>query len=102
MFDAMPPGQLATRIMPTASPGSKPSPFAVAHPANGMIVYCAMKPKATLPGIRPTALKSSRLKVSPIASMEAASDQKTQFESNHSITDGLKNAITARLTSQTG
>ena len=102
MFDAMPPGQLATKIMPTASPGSKPSIFAVAQPASGMIVYWAMKPSATLPGMRPIALKSARLNVSPMPSIEAASDQKTQSELNHSITGGLKNAMTARLTSHTG
>ena len=67
-----------------------------------MIVYCAMKPNATLPGMRPMALKSSRLNVSPMPSMDAASDQKIHGLSNHSIVCGLKNATTARLTSHTG
>jgi len=89
MFEAMPPGQLATRMMPTASPGSRSSRVATNHPQSGMIVYCATNPSATLPGMRPMALKSSRLSVSPMPSIEAASDQKIHGVSNHSIVCGL-------------
>lgn len=61
-----------------------------------------MKPSTTLPGMRAMALKSSKLSVRPIPSIEAASDQNTQSELNHSMTGGLMKAMTARLTSHTG
>ena len=88
--------------MPTASPASSCIRVATSQPQSGMIVYWAQNPSATAPGIFPTALKSSRLKVSPIPSMEAASDQKIHSLPNHSIVWGKKKATTARLTSQTG
>jgi hypothetical protein len=102
MFDAMPPGQLATRMRPTARPASKFSSQPTSQPHSGMIVYCAPKPSATQPGILPMRRKSSRLKVSPMPSIDAASDQRIHGLSNHSIVCGQKNAMTARLTSHTG
>ena len=102
MFDARPPGQLATRMTPTANPGSMLRIFVIDQPMSGITVYCAAKPNTTQPGMRPMPLKSSMLSVSPIPSIDAASDQKTHVLSNHSIVSGLKNARTARPTSQTG
>ena len=102
MLDAMPPGQLATRMMPTARPGSTRSILATNQPHNGIRVYWAPNPRATQPGMRPMALKSSGLSVSPMPSIEAASDQKIHGLSNHSMVCGHKKAITARLTSQIG
>jgi len=101
MFDAMPPGQLATRMMPTAIPGSSRISVATSQPHKGMRVYCAPKPSATAPGIFPMALKSSRLRVSPIPSIEAASDQKIHSLPNQSIVSGRRKATTDRPTSQT-
>ena len=89
-------------MMPTASPGSSFNAVATIQPEIGIIVYCATKPSATLPGILPMALKSSMLSVSPMPSIDAASDQKIHGLSNHSIVCGLKNAMTARATSHTG
>ena len=102
MFEAMPPGQLATRMMPTASPVSSCIRVATSQPQSGMIVSWAPKPRATAPGILPMDLKSSRLRVNPIPSMEAASDQKIHSFPNHNIVCGKKKATVARLTSQTG
>ena len=101
MFEAIPPGQLATKMIPTASPASRFKAFATSQPDSGMIVYCARKPSATLPGILPMALKSSTLSVNPIPSIDAASDQKIHGLSNQSIVCGQKKPITASATSHT-
>src|SRR5687768_11076321 len=53
-FDAVPPGQHATKINPAANWSGNFRACAIAHPRNGMIEYCATKPTATAFGILST------------------------------------------------
>ena len=50
IFDAVPPGQHATRINPTAKPCSSPMICAIVQPLNGMTMNCRPTPIATARG----------------------------------------------------
>ena len=52
MFDAVPPGQQATRIRPTARPCSRSSARAIPQPLKGMTTNCSPTPIATARGSR--------------------------------------------------
>jgi hypothetical protein len=100
MFDAMPPGQLATSTSPIFRSGSSLRTVAISQPPRGIIVYCKQNPNATQPGIRPTARKSSGARLKPIPSIDTASDQKIHRWSNQSIVRGSTNATTDSPSSQ--
>ena len=71
-FDAVPPGQQATRISPTAKGVSSPRAVATPKPANGMMRNWPKNPATTAPGRDATRRKSSIESVSPIPSMITA------------------------------
>lgn len=52
MFDAVPPGQQATRMKPTANPFSSYIACAMARPDSGMTMNCSPVPIATGRGSR--------------------------------------------------
>jgi hypothetical protein len=51
MLEAVPPGQQATRISPTASPCCSPIAWAMAKPVSGMIANWATRPIASALGM---------------------------------------------------
>ena len=62
-FDAVPPGQHATNIKPTAKEASRFNNFAIPQPTKGITVYCAKAPKPIAPGTLSICLKSLTFKV---------------------------------------
>ena len=89
-FDAVPPGQQATRIKPTANGVGSPSVVAMPQPIMGISRNCAMKPVAIARGRVVTRVKSLRERVIPMPSMmiarniswETKSDTPTEFGVN--------------------
>ena len=68
-FDAVPPGQQATRMSPSASPVSKPKARASDQPISGMMANWAITPNPMSFGARITPAKSLKRRVSPMPSM---------------------------------
>src|SRR5688572_26092111 len=97
-FEAVPPGQLATRINPTASPGSSLQSRAANQPDNGMTVYCSKNPSATAPGIFASRLKSSTVSVSPMLNITIVSAHTTHGPENQRNVSGQISAITDEAT----
>ncbi len=66
---AVPPGQQATRIKPTASPLDSPNSPASTAPESGITVNCSTTPAITARGIFATRRKSATVSVKPMPSM---------------------------------
>ena len=71
-FDAVPPGQQATRIRPTASGGARSVSVATVQPASGMMRNWPKNPAATVAGREATRAKSATVRVIPIPNMISA------------------------------
>ena len=65
-FEAVPPGQLATKIRPTAKKGGRSKRIAKIQPKKGITVNCKKTPKTTHFGVLSTWLKSLHWRVSPM------------------------------------
>ena len=68
-LEAVPPGQQATRINPTAKKGGNWNKIPNPQPNNGITVNCKNIPKTTHEGVLATKAKSFQDKVSPIPNM---------------------------------
>ena len=51
MLEAVPPGQHATNIRPTANSAGNPIAIATSQPESGMIVYCEIAAISTTRGV---------------------------------------------------
>ncbi len=81
-LEAVPPGQLETRISPNAKKGGRSNAFPKSQPKKGMTVNCKNKPVIIQLGVWVTQRKSSNRKVKPIPNMMPPSPRVIQFPEN--------------------
>jgi hypothetical protein len=81
-LEAVPPGQLETRISPTAKKGGRSNTFPKSQPKKGMTVNCKNKPVITHLGVWVTRRKSSNRKLRPMPNMMPPSPKVIQFPEN--------------------
>ena len=91
-LDAVPPGQLDTKISPTAKKGSRSKAFPKSHPKKGMTVNCKNKPVIIHLGVWVTRRKSSNLSVNPIPNIIPPKPRVIKFLENHVKIGGWYNA----------
>lgn len=101
-FDAVPPGQHATSIRPTARSGGNPNARATTQPALGITRNWAKKPVATARGIFPIALKAPTSSVIPMPSMMKANAQVIHGPLNQVNASGRTIAIPQNPTNHAG
>ena len=101
-FEAVPPGQQATRISPTASGGSRPSTVATDQPAAGMIRNCATNPVTMASGRVATRVKSPTDSVIPMPSMITARAATIALPRNQAKKLGSANASPHAASTQSG
>ena len=101
-FDAVPPGQHATIITPTARSGGNRINVATNHPTAGMMVNCATNPIPTALGIRKTALNAPVSNVTPIPNMMNANAQVIHDPENQMNPSGHANAAPQNTINHTG
>ena len=93
-FEAVPPGQVPTRMTPTASSGGNCNARLMPHARAGMTMNCAPTPAATARGRVNTAAKSAAVSVVPIPSMMTASSQPIQGSAQRNPS-GARKPLTA-------
>ena len=76
-FDAVPPGQVPTRMTPMASSGGRAKSRTRAQATKGMIRNWATTPISTSQGRLKTVLKSCTVKVMPMPNMTIPRSQPT-------------------------
>ena len=81
-LEAVPPGQLDTKISPTAKKGGRSNAFPKSHPKKGMTVNCKNKPVIIHLGVSVTRRKSSNRKVKPMPNMIPPNPKVIQFPEN--------------------
>ncbi len=91
-LEAVPPGQLETKINPTAKNGGKSNAFPKNHPKKGMTVNCKTKPVITHLGVWVIRWKSSNRKVKPIPNIIPPNPSVIQFPENQVKIGGWKRA----------
>jgi hypothetical protein len=81
-LEAVPPGQLETKINPTAKKGGNSNAFPKNHPKNGMTENCNSKPMITHLGVWVTLWKSSNRNVKPIPNIMPPNPRVIPFPEN--------------------
>ena len=81
-LEAVPPGQLETKINPTAKKGGKSNTFPKSHPKKGMTVNCKRRPVKTHIGVLVTLRKSTNRNVKPIPNIMQPNARVIQFPEN--------------------
>lgn len=87
-LEAVPPGQLATKISPTAKKGGKSKALAKSQPIKGMTVNCNNKPVKTHLGVWVTRRKSCHRNVKPIPSIMPPNPRVIHCPENHVKIEG--------------
>ena len=82
-LEAVPPGQLETKINPTAKKGGRSNKIPKSHPKKGITENCSNKPVSTHLGVWVTRRKSSNLRVSPIPNMMPPKPRVIHCPENH-------------------
>ncbi len=98
-FEAVPPGQQATRIRPTAIGGERPIHPATAQPASGMMTNWAAMPSSAIHGVLSASRKSAKRRVNPMPSMMMPSPR-GMWERNHVKCPGASHAHVRPMASQ--
>ncbi len=81
-LEAVPPGQLETKINPTAKKGGKSNTFPKSQPKKGMTVNCKRRPVKTHIGVWVTLRKSTNRNVKPIPNIMQPNARVIQFPEN--------------------
>ena len=90
-MEAVPPGQLATKINPKEKKGGKLNMIDKPQPKKGIIVNCKIKPIKTQYGCFKICLKWFKSKVKPITSIIIPRPIVIKFPENQVKISGLKN-----------